>query len=326
METDASDFAIGAVLSQRFPDTGLIHPTAFLFKKMDPSQINYEVHDKELLAIVFTFEKWKRYLEGAKHQVLIFTDHKNLEYFSTTKVLNRRQARWAMDLAEFDFKIIYRPGLQNGKADALSRRSELCPLRGDSGEFRPIHTVLKPGQREPVNRQASFTSISNQMICSSAQLKRLEVEKFADSFLDTVRTYTANDETYQTELEKVRKDQTSTGVTEEDGLLYYKLRLWIPDSNDLRQMVAEAEHDSKVAGHFGQDKTLELMTRHFFWPSMDKWVMDYVRSCDTCQRNKSPRHAIYGLLHPLELAYTPWSSISMDFITQLPKSEGNSSI
>jgi transposase InsO family protein len=91
-------------------------------------------------------------------------------------------------------------------------------------------------------------------------------------------------------------------------------------------MVASAEHDSKVAGHFGQDKTLELLTRHFYWPKMEEWVGDYVRSCDTCQRNKSPRHAKYGLLHPLELAYSPWQSISMDFITQLPKSEGNTSV
>jgi transposase InsO family protein len=91
-------------------------------------------------------------------------------------------------------------------------------------------------------------------------------------------------------------------------------------------MVAVAEHDSRVAGHFGQDKTLELLTRHFFWLKMDEWVADYVRSCDICQRNKSPRHARYGLLHPLELTYTPWQSISMDFITQLPISEGNTSI
>jgi len=59
---------------------------------------------------------------------------------------------------------------------------------------------------------------------------------------------------------------------------------------------------------------------------MDEWVADYVRSCDICQRMKSPHHAIDRLLHPIELAYSPWKSISMDRITQLTKSEGNSSI
>jgi transposase InsO family protein len=332
METDASDYAIGAILSQRFPDDDKIHPTAFLSKKMDSAQINYEVHDKELLAIVLAFKTWKRYLEGAKHQVLIYTDHKNLEYFSTTKILNRRQARWAQDLAEFDFKIIYRPGPQNGKADALSRRSEFRPLRGDSGENQPINTVLKKGQLEQPIRSTSYArrkedqDLGGTLICSSLQIKRLRVEEFNEEFLNTIRTYIDKDDEYQAQLELVRTDKAQKGVTEENGLLYYKNRLWIPNDNELLQMVASAEHDSKVAGHFGQDKTLELLTRHFYWPKMEEWVGDYVRSCDTCQRNKSPRHAKYGLLHPLELAYSPWQSISMDFITQLPKSEGNTSV
>ena len=75
METDASDFAIGAILSQRFPEDDKLHPTAFMSWKMQLAEINYEVHDKELLAIVAAFKEWKRYLEGAQHQVLIYTDH-----------------------------------------------------------------------------------------------------------------------------------------------------------------------------------------------------------------------------------------------------------
>jgi hypothetical protein len=145
-------------------------------------------------------------------------------------------------------------------------------------------------------------------------------------FLEWLRTKTGNDEVYQTQLRLSREGKEHKGVSIEGDLLYFKNRLWIPEDNELRQYVATNDHDSKVAGHFGQDKTLELMTRHFFWPEMDKWVMDYVRSCDICQKNKSPRHARYGLLQPLELAYTPWSSISMDFIIELPESNGYSSI
>ena len=318
METDASDFAIGAILSQRFPEDDKLHPTAFMSRKMQPAEINYEVHDKELLAIVAAFKEWKRYLEGAQHQVVIYTNHKNLEYFATTKTLNRRQARWAQELAAYDFKIVYRPGPQNGKADALSRHSEYAPLRGDSGsEFQPIHTVLKPSQLE-MPQEA--------IVCSAIQIKRLSVEKFVPQFLDKVRSLTKKDETYQEQLKNVRKGSFEKGLSEEDGLLYYKGRLWIPNDQSLRQEIVNSEHDSKVAGHFGQDKTLELMTRHFFWPAMAEWVTDYVRSCDACQRNKSPRHAKYGLLQPLKLAYSPWTSISMDFITELPESEGYSSI
>jgi hypothetical protein len=322
METDASDFAIGAVLSQRFED-GKLHPNAFFSRKMQPAEINYEIHDKEMLAIVAAFKEWKRYLEGAKHQVLIFTDHKNLEYFATTKVLNRRQARWAQELAAYDFKITYRPGTSNGKPDALSRRSEYRPLGGDSGENQPIHTVLKAGQLESPERFLSLLAIGG----FRAALAGLSVEQFKPEFLDRVRSFIPGDEVYNTQLRLTEEGKGQKGTTVEEGLLYYKNRLWIPDSNELRQEIATSEHDSKVAGHFGQGKTLELMTRHFFWPNLEKWVEDYVRSCDECQRNKSPRHARFGLLQPLELSYRPWSSISMDFIIELPESgEGYSSI
>jgi len=87
IETDASDFALGAVLSQRSKE-GRLHPVAFHSRKFQPAEINYEIHDKELLAIVDAFKHWRRYCEGVTHQVQVFLDHHNLEYFTTTKVLN----------------------------------------------------------------------------------------------------------------------------------------------------------------------------------------------------------------------------------------------
>jgi hypothetical protein len=94
VETDTSDFALGGTLSQTAEDKKL-HPNAFHSRKFSPAEINYEIHDKELLGIVDCFKAWRRYLEGSLHMVQVFMDHKNLEYFMTTKVLNRRQARWA---------------------------------------------------------------------------------------------------------------------------------------------------------------------------------------------------------------------------------------
>ena len=142
VEPDASDFALGAVLSQR-DENNRLHPVAFHSRKFTPAEINYDIHDKELLAIVDAFKHWRRYCEGALHQVQVFSDHKNLEYFATTKVLNRRQARWAQELAGIDFKIFFRPGVQNGKPDALSRCSEYRPEKGGS-ENQPIDTILHP--------------------------------------------------------------------------------------------------------------------------------------------------------------------------------------
>jgi len=122
IETDVSDFAIGAVLSQR-DEEGRLHPVAFHSQKFQPAEINYEIHDKELLAIVDAFKHWCRYCKGATNQVQVFCHHHNLEYFTTTKILNRRQVRWAQELSGIDFHIYYRPGNRNGKPDTLSRRS-----------------------------------------------------------------------------------------------------------------------------------------------------------------------------------------------------------
>jgi len=104
--------------------------------------------------------------------------------------------------------------------------------------------------------------------------------------------------------------------------MYRKEKLWIPEGKGLRQGILELEHDTKVAGHMGQDKTIELICRNFWWPKMDKDIIDFVRSCPECQKNKAVHHQPYGLLNPLELPYAPWQSIVMDFITDLPLSEG----
>jgi len=84
----------------------------------------------------------------------------------------------------------------------------------------------------------------------------------------------------------------------------------------------DSEHDSKVAGHFGQERTMELLTQSFYWPNMEPDVRKYCNECNNCQRTKAPRHAKHGLLHPLELACKPWMHISTDFITDLPESQG----
>ena len=88
METDASDLAKGGILSQLEPDKRW-HPLAFYSKKFSPAEINYDIHDKEMSAIVDSFKQWEHWLIGTLHPVLVYTDHKNLEYFTTTKVLNR---------------------------------------------------------------------------------------------------------------------------------------------------------------------------------------------------------------------------------------------
>jgi len=93
LETNASDLALAAILSIR--TDGDIHPIAFHFQILQAAKLNYDVHVKELLAIVEAFKKWRHYLEGTANLVEVITDHKNLTYFCSSKALTQRQARWS---------------------------------------------------------------------------------------------------------------------------------------------------------------------------------------------------------------------------------------
>jgi hypothetical protein len=130
VETGASDFAVGAILSQ-LDDDGTLHPITYYSRKFSSSEINYPVFDKEHAAIISAFAEWQPYLAGAQHRIQVVTDHKNLLYFARSHTLNRRQARWSIFLTDYDFEIIFRPGSQHGKVDALSRRPDLVLYPGD---------------------------------------------------------------------------------------------------------------------------------------------------------------------------------------------------
>jgi len=261
IETDVLDFALGAVLSQR-EDENHLHPVAFHSRKFTPTEINYKIHNKELLAIVDTFKHWRRYCKGMLHQVQVFSDHQNLEYFTMTKVLNRRQARWAQELVGIDFKIFYRPRSQNGKPDALSRRSEYSPEKGGSDD-QPITTVL---HAKHFSGRMNMGRVNTIYIMSAVSLSLIPERKWSREFAALVRKAGLADPEYQKGLEAVKNKekegahraagsdgsnakQVATLPCEEqrtvrkarskgilginEGLLYWKGILWIPEDKDL---------------------------------------------------------------------------------------------
>lgn len=293
VETDASDFAIGACLSQKQKD-GTLRPIAYYSRKMTPAELNYDVHDKELLAIVIAFEQWRVYLEGSKYPVSVQTDHKNLTTFTTTKILNRRQVRWAEALASYNFTITYRKGSENARADALSRRQD---YNKDTRE-KPRAILKETGDGLEYNHE---------LLATVAVVEDTRLEQRIKKAYET-------DEW----VFRINKDPTPGYGTDNQGLVRFKGLVYIPTR--IRKEFVKEQHELPAHGHQGTDKTWERMSRDYYFPGMRKMIQDVVINCDLCNKSKSSRHATYGLLKPNETPSKAWTSIAFDFIVKLPAS------
>ena len=190
--------------------------------------------------------------------------------------------------------------------------------------YQLLEHVPKPGQWVPGNY--------GQIVLSSVQFQGLRpVVKMSKWLEEEIVSQAKSDSIWQELYDKAAEDGDLEGritalVTYKDGMLSCKGKVWIPSDPSLRKLIMERKYDSRVAGHMGMDKTMELVDLNFYWPEMAKDIEDYVRSCEDCQKNKASRHKRHGTLHPLELSDAPWDAISMDFITQLPKSDGCSMV
>jgi hypothetical protein len=180
----------------------------------------------------------------------------------------------------------------------LSRRSYLASKEGEAAYEQQRTTLLKAEQ-----------------LCLHVATMSTPVDS---SFLDQIRAASTMDPLV---LDiKHRSDNNHKKFKLVDDFLYFEERLYILEG-PVHLRVLQARHDFLAVGYFGFNKTLELISRDFWWPQMWKAVKEFVLSCDTCSRLKNPRYRSYGLLQPLPIPRQPWPSVSMDFITDLPSSK-----
>lgn len=290
--SDASKNGLGCALMQN----GKV--VAYASRQLRSHEQNYPTHDLELAAVVFALKIWRHYLIGEPCK--IYTDHKSLKYIFTQRDLNMRQRRWLELIKDYEVEIAYKEGKANKVADALSRKM--------------IHSI-QPAISIPEELYEEFKRLSlevvpegsiNPMVAEPEILTEIKKCQGNDAFLQNI------------------KKLTETGGAEEfeiddDKVIRLKGRLCVPNEADIKRRILEEAHCTPYSIHPGQDKMYKDLKKHFWWTGMKKEVVDFVTHCLTCQKVKGERQRPGGLLQPLEIPNWKWESISMDFITGLPR-------
>ena len=298
--TDTSKYALGGILLQ--PDSnGEWHPCSYLSQSLGAAEWNYDIYDGELLTIICGLKNWRHYLQGSSSPVQVFTNHKNLTFFKQAQKLNRRQAQWMLDLADYNLKLIHIPGSKLCTPDALSQwPNPITKIDNDNeGVTLLPHSLFINLIDTDLNEKIVKSLEKDPLVLNALQALEGEVPtQFRSHLLDW---------SYDT------------------GILAYQGQVFLPDWDNIRWDIVKLHHDHPTAGHPGYLKTCQLVSAGYWWPRMAQYIWKYVEGCSTCQQNKTNTHPTVPPppLNPIPLEQTlPFKQISYDLITGLPLSNG----
>jgi hypothetical protein len=325
VEADSSGHATGGLLLQK-DQNGIWQPVAYHSKKHSPTEVNYPIHDKELLAIVRCLDAWSPELHMVKN-FTVLTDHKNLKYFYRERQLSERQVRWSEFLSGFNFTLEWRPGKTMGKPDALSRRVQDLPADYDDERLRARFIRLFQNKHLRNTAIQTLTAVDidftkDVRLFEDHEMQELWLKGRQEDMLyqELTRLVAKKERNLPTQLQKEKSVSMAECTLDERGLLQFRGRIWIPNCEPLRTRIIQDIHDSHITGHPGRDLTYAILSRRFFWSGAASDVRQFVRNCEICGRNTIWRDTKKGLLKPLPIPERIWSEISIDFITDLPPS------
>ena len=253
-------------------------PLSYESRKYNPAEQNYTVTEQELLALVNALKTWRYLLEGLpKEQLTLVTDHNPLVSMPTVQNMSRRQARWSELLQRFPCTWKHRPGRLN-VADPISRRPH-----GNS-PAQPIAAVTR-GQ---TNAKA--------IVCTPFQEDIIAGYDSDPWFADEGNT---------------------KNLSQLQDIWMKGSQICVPEHTALKQKIMYEMHAAPYSGHLGSNNTERNISEHYWRPGMQKDIIQFVKVCPTCQRNRKPTQPA-GELQSLAVPRDTWTSISMDFITGLP--------
>src|SRR5260221_3411227 len=304
LECDASNFVTRALLSQVQAD-GMHQPIAFMSKGFSDAEHNYQIHDKEMLAIMCTLDEWCHFLEGATEKFEILTDHWNLTYFQDTQKLNHQEAHWSLILSCFNFSLRHQPGWLMGRPDALSQRSDHPCGKDDNANV----TLLPSDVFEVHNMEATL------------------VDSGGDELVEWIWRSTDYNDAVVKALQELGAGTLQLDEWERDrDLVMYRGHMYVPKDPQLCHDIVHTHHDSMMTGQPGQWKTLELVSHNYWWPGISHYVASYMAGCNVCNCCKSFPMQKVGKLTPNRIPTHHWEVISVDTIRELLESKGYNTI
>jgi hypothetical protein len=303
LATDASAYGVGAILLQEGeinPHTNkpTQHPIAYYSATFTPTERNYDIYERELLAVLKALQQWRPHVAATEIPVIVLMDHANLTFWKNPKTVNRRVARWFNILQDYNLQIKHVPGKLHAAANMLSR-----PPMSDKGE----------------NDNWDLTLLSPHLFIRT-------INEQLDSWTELLDMIKASQEKWKEVMNKWQEDLSLE--LKEDGIYYMDNRLAIPPEDSLKRLLLRRYHDAPTAGHPGRDRTINRLEKTFWWSGMKDWIENYVKGCTTCQQNKVKTHPNKPLPYriPTGPHVLPFQTIVMDLITNLPPSEGYDAI
>jgi hypothetical protein len=271
---DASGQDFGCVLMQDG------HVMAYASRQLRKHEEKYPTHDLELATVVHALKIWRHYIIGKRCEV--YSDHKSLKYIFTQPNLNLRQRRWLELIKDYGLRINYHPGKDNVVADALSRRSHLNML----------------ATRELLSEFCKEFEKLNLRWVSKTEVITMEV----DSTLEQdIRKGQLEDAKIQEIKVHIREEKAPRFSVDEQGTLWYKKRLYIPEVKETRELILRETHDSTYSIHLGSTMMYHDLKSRYWWYGMKRVIAEYVALFDNCQRVKAERQRPAELLQPLKI-------------------------
>ena len=236
--------------------------------------------------IIRGLENWRHLLEGTYFKFKIWTDYKNLEYFMKAQKLNQRQAQWTLYLSRFDFILKHMLETKMGKVDRLNRRLD---WKVGIDKDNKDQVVIKDNQIHNLQ----------EVVIEGLEVEILEkIKKARSKDKDIVRVVE--------EIKKIKVKKVQGSEWKIEGELVLKEgKVYIPKDEELKVEIIWWHYDIPAAGHEGQQKTVELVTRNYWWPGVTKDVGRYVEGCDLCQRMKNKTEEVVGKLKLGEVLEKP---------------------